>query len=69
MPRPKRTIRPVRTVIFLPEDVYSTLTMELYSQALGRIPMGAWSGYFLDLARRDLEARAKARVGVDVTED
>lgn len=51
MPRPRKTIRPVELHIKLPEDLVARLRLELFSEAEGRIPQGAYQALFEQLLR------------------
>ena len=43
MPRPKKTDRPRRFEVCLPESVYARLQLELFSELEGKVPFGAMS--------------------------
>jgi hypothetical protein len=56
--RPPKTIRPVLKHISLPEDLVANVELALFSQALGRVPLGAWQQLLEGLLREWL-----ARIG------
>lgn len=57
MPRTKYTDHRNRLTIYLPETIESKLRMELYSELEGRVPFGAMSELFQELARNWLKSR------------
>lgn len=57
MPRPRKTDRPKRLEVQLPESVYSKLHLELYSDLEGRVPHGSTSELFTALAAEWLKSR------------
>lgn len=47
MRRPN-VIRPIKLNISLPEDIRAKLDLYLYSEAEGRVPMGAYQRFFIE---------------------
>ncbi len=43
MPRPKKTDRPRRLEVSIPESILSRVQIELFSEVEGRVPFGALS--------------------------
>lgn len=60
MSRPPKAERPRRVDVYLPESLHTRLALLLFSPAEGRIPHGAWSGFFETLARTALDRVASA---------
>ena len=58
MPRPRKTDRPTRLVIYIPESIAAELNLLLFSEAEGKVPHGAMSEFFTRLAEQALD-RAK----------
>lgn len=62
---PKRNSIPVtRLHISLPMDLLARITADLYSEAEGRVPKGAYQDFFCTLVRdfyREKDARREAR--------
>ena len=54
MARPPKLDRPHRVQINLPESIYNPLAVLLFSTVEGRVPHGAWSEFFENLARTAL---------------
>lgn len=54
MARPRKADRPVRQEIYLPESLHSKLQIILFSTVDGRVPQGAWSAFFTNLAQQAL---------------
>jgi len=57
MPQPLKLDRPVDLHIVLPTTLYGEVTMQLYSDAHGRIPQGKLSGTIAEALRMWLEIR------------
>jgi hypothetical protein len=57
MPRPKHIDRPQRIEVNLPQSILSKVHTELYSDVEGRVPYGAASALFTELATKWLESR------------
>ena len=49
MPRPAKIQRPVHKNLSLPEDLVAKVELELYSDVLQRVPMGAWQALITEL--------------------
>lgn len=47
MPRRPNIIRPVQTLITLPEDIRARLDLHLYSDLEGRVPHGEYQRFFV----------------------
>ncbi len=62
MPREKRSDRPIKLTISLPETVLGEIQLSLYSSVSQRIPYGAISELFTQLAREWLLERKKERI-------
>lgn len=58
MPRPRKTDRPVRREIYLPESLDTRVALLLWSPAENRIPHGAYSLFVESLIRRALDGIA-----------
>ena len=57
MPRIKKSDRPKRLEIYLPESVYGKLYLELYSELEGKIPFGSMSALMTNLVSDWLRSR------------
>lgn len=51
MPRPASTVRRISKNISLPEDIIARMEIDLFSEAEGRIPVGAQSRLIEQLLR------------------
>lgn len=49
--RPPNVLRPCKLSVYLPEDLKAKLDLHLFSAVEGRIPHGAYSGFFADRVR------------------
>jgi len=57
MPRPLKIDRPVKKTLALPESTVAKVELELYSDALGRVPVGAWQELITGLLKEWLAKR------------
>ncbi len=48
MPRPLAIDRPARLSLKLPESVLGRLSVHLYSEVEGRVPVGRWQAFFME---------------------
>ena len=44
MSRPRKALRSIAKHVTLPEDLVALVDLELYSEAIGRVPYSAWTG-------------------------
>jgi len=51
MPRKPNTVRPVSLKTSIPEDLYTKLTLHLFSDLEGRVPMGAYQKFICERIR------------------
>jgi len=51
MPRNPDIIRPVSLHTTIPEDVWTQMTLHLYSEVEGRVPKGAYREFLTNLIR------------------
>lgn len=61
MPRPRKPIRCVAKHVMLPEDVAALVELELFSNAVGRVPYSAWTNLLTELLNEWLEKRGVKR--------
>lgn len=55
MARPPSIIRSVKLTTMLPEDIWSRLTLHLYSELEGRVPVGAYQRFLVERIREYFE--------------
>lgn len=65
MPRgqPRKTVRPVKKTIHLPEDIVALVDLELFSEAEGKVPFNAWGKLLSELLLRWLNERTPDGTG------
>jgi hypothetical protein len=54
MSKPRKTLRPVRKSIHLPEDIVAQVDLQLFSELEGKVPFAAWSMLLERLLREHL---------------
>lgn len=55
MPRPRNVIPSSRTNLSIPEDLRAKLDLALWSEAEGRVPVGAYQTFFVSMLRMVLD--------------
>lgn len=61
MGRPKLVDPPTKLKISIPQSLRTRLELFFFSALEGRVPQGAWSDYFCQLAREDLARRIQGK--------